>query len=416
MSDGRARAAMQVRESVGQAGQTIRGHKMRSGLLILGVAIGVATLLAIVVIVSGLSGKIRNDIVSASRPYLNIARYQGMGGEDVEELLRRPQLMPECIEALQAVEGIDRVDYFISNNDGTVLTYGRERTNFVQVMGTSENFAYMFSFTLEDGRYFTSAEVAARSRVCVLGNGPRADLFPRQDPIGRTLKLYGKSYLIVGTIAARRSFIGQMGDNFVVVPWTAFEKDFADKDREDRSLAVTVADGYETEAVRTDVIGALRRARGLRPGEPNDFEVTASETYGELIDRITGGVALVLVVLSSIGLMVGGIGVMNIMLISVTERTREIGIRMAIGARRRDLLAQVLIEAGTLTGIGGLLGIGLGYVLSWSVTRLLHFPFAISPLVTAGAVLFSVAIGVVFGVYPANRAARMDPIEALRHE
>lgn len=416
MSDGRVRAAMQLRESVAQAGHTIRGHKMRSSLLILGVAIGVATLLAIVVIVSGLSGKIRNDIVSASRPYLNIARYQGMGGEDVEELLRRPQLMPECIEALRAVEGIDHVDYFISNNDGTVLTYGRERTNFVQVMGTSENFAYMFSFTLEDGRYFTGAEVAARSRVCVLGNGPRADLFPRQDPVGRTLKLYGKSYLIVGTIAARRSFIGQMGDNFVVVPWTTFEKDFADKDREDRSLAVTVADGYETEAVRTDVIGALRRARGLRPGEPNDFEVTASETYGELIDRITGGVALVLVVLSSIGLMVGGIGVMNIMLISVTERTREIGIRMAIGARRRDLLVQVLLEAGTLTGIGGLLGIGLGYVLSWSVTRLLHFPFAISPLVTLGAVLFSVAIGVVFGVYPANRAARMDPIEALRHE
>lgn len=416
MSDGRVRAAMQLRESVAQAGHTIRGHKMRSSLLILGVAIGVATLLAIVVIVSGLSGKIRNDIVSASRPYLNIARYQGMGGEDVEELLRRPQLMPECIEALQAVEGIDHVDYFISNNDGTVLTYGRERTNFVQVMGTSENFAYMFSFTLEDGRYFTGAEVAARSRICVLGNGPRADLFPRQDPVGRTLKLYGKSYLIVGTIAARRSFIGQMGDNFVVVPWTTFEKDFADKDREDRSLAVTVADGYETEAVRTDVIGALRRARGLRPGEPNDFEVTASETYGELIDRITGGVALVLVVLSSIGLMVGGIGVMNIMLISVTERTREIGIRMAIGARRRDLLVQVLLEAGTLTGIGGLLGIGLGYVLSWSVTRLLHFPFAISPLVTLGAVLFSVAIGVVFGVYPANRAARMDPIEALRHE
>jgi len=416
MSDGRVRAAMQWRESLGQAGHTIRGHKMRSGLLILGVAIGVATLLAIVVIVSGLSGKIRNDIVSASRPYLNIARYQGMGGEDVEALLRRPQIMPECIDAVRAVAGVDRIDYFISNNDGTVLTYGKERTNFVQVFGTTETLPYLFSFTLGDGRYFTAAEVNARARVCVLGHGPRADLFPRQDPIGRTLKLYGKNYVIVGAMEARRQITGQFGDNFVAVPWTTFEKDFADRDREDRSMAATVAEGYETEAVRTEVIGALRRVRGLRPGEPNDFEVVASETYGELIDRITGGVALVLVVLSSIGLMVGGIGVMNIMLISVTERTREIGIRMAIGARRRDMLTQVLIEAGTLTGIGGLLGIGLGYVLSWSVTRLLHFSFAISPLVTLGAVLFSVAIGVVFGVYPANRAARMDPIEALRHE
>jgi putative ABC transport system permease protein len=134
------------------------------------------------------------------------------------------------------------------------------------------------------------------------------------------------------------------------------------------------------------------------------------------VDKVTQAVALVLVVLSSIGLMVGGIGVMNIMLISVTERTREIGIRMAVGARRQDLLMQVLIEAGTLTGIGGVVGIVFGYLLSWGTTKLLHFPFAISPWVTLGAVLFSVAIGVIFGVYPANRAARMDPVEALRYE
>ncbi len=416
MSDPGARAGLHLRESLAQAGHTIRGHRMRSGLLILGVAIGVATLLAIFTIVSGLSDKIRNDIVSASRPYLNVARYTGMGGEDVEALLRRPQIKPECIEAVREVEGVERVDYFISNNDGTVLTYGRERTNFVQVFGSTENLPYLFSFTLEDGRYFTGSEVDGRARVCVLGNGPRADLFPRQDPIGKTLNLYGRPYLIVGAMEARKQLMGQFGDNFVAVPWTSFEKDFARPDREDRSLAATVAEGYDTEAVRTDVIGALRRVRGLAPGEANDFEVVASETYGELVDQVTQGVALVLVVLSSIGLMVGGIGVMNIMLISVTERTREIGVRMAIGARRQDLLAQVLIEAGTLTGIGGVLGIGIGYLLSWGTTKLLHFPFEVSAWVTAGAVLFSVGIGVAFGVYPANRAARMDPVEALRYE
>jgi putative ABC transport system permease protein len=160
----------------------------------------------------------------------------------------------------------------------------------------------------------------------------------------------------------------------------------------------------------------LRRERRLRPSQANDFDVVASETYGEIVDKVTGGVALVLVVLSSIGLMVGGIGVMNIMLISVAERTREIGVRMAVGARRRDVLLQVLIEAGTLTGVGGVVGIGLGYLASWGMTNVLRFPFQISIPVTIGAALFSVAIGVFFGMYPANKAARMDPITALGRE
>jgi putative ABC transport system permease protein len=410
------RAAMNFRESLDQARQTITGHKMRSGLLILGVAIGVATLLAIVTIVSGLSAKIRNDVVSAGRPYINIARFVGMGGEDIQALLRRRQIMPECVDAVQAVTGVDKVDYMISGHAGTVLHYRDERTNFVQVVGASDNFAYLYSFTIGEGRSFTQAELQADARVVVIGDGPRQSLFPRQDPIGKVLNIHGRPYAVVGAIEARRSIFGSMGDNFLVLPWTTFVKDFASPREEDRSIACTVAPGYTTDDVMTDVIGAMRKARRLTPSQPNDFEVTASETYGDLVNRITGGVALVLVVLSSIGLMVGGIGVMNIMLISVTERTREIGIRMAIGARRRDMLSQVLIEAGTLTGIGGLIGILLGYVLSWFVTRLLHFPFAFSILVTVGAALFSVAIGVGFGVYPANRAARMDPIEALRFE
>ena len=154
----------------------------------------------------------------------------------------------------------------------------------------------------------------------------------------------------------------------------------------------------------------------LRDWCKNDFEVINSETYGELIDKVTGGIALVLVVLSSIGLLVGGIGVMNIMLISVAERTREIGVRMAVGARRQDVLLQVLVEAATLTGIGGVLGIGLGYLASWGMTHVLRFPFEVSPLVTIGAALFAVAIGVFFGLYPANKAARLDPIVALGRE
>lgn len=403
-------------DALKQSWHTIRGHRMRSLLLILGVSIGVTTLLAIFTIVTGLSGRIRDDVVSASQPYIYISRDSGIGGGDEAELRRRPQLLPELIAPVRATAGVGLVDYQVSNGSGSVLKYGKEKTNFVQMFGSSEAFPFMFSLKVADGRFFSAADVTASNRVAVLGYGPSEDLFPRIDPIGKTLRIFGKPYRIVGIMAKRGSIVGSMGDNYVCLPWTTFEKDGLRGGFEDRNIAVTVADGYESTDVISNLTGTLRRERRLRPGQVNDFDIVNSETYGELIDKVTGGIALVLVVLSSIGLLVGGIGVMNIMLISVAERTREIGLRMAVGARRHDVLLQVLVEAGILTGIGGLLGIGLGYLASWGMTHVLRFPFAISPVVTIGAALFSVAIGVFFGLYPANKAARMDPIVALGRE
>ncbi len=407
---------MHPSEGFAQAFATIRGHKLRSFLLILGVAIGVATLLAMFTIVTGLSGRIRDDIVQSAKPYLYIARYHGLGGEDMEDKLRRPQLMPECIEALAAIEGVAGTDYMITTGRATILTHGKERTNLVQVFGASADFHNLYSYMLGEGRFFTYSEQNARSRVCVLGFGPAETLFPNTDPIGKRLRIFGIDYQIVGIMESSRHIMGQMGDNWVVVPWSTYEKDFSNKDRDDRTMAVTVADGYDSDDVKTDVTGVLRRVRGLRPGEENDFEVVASETYGELVGKVTQAVALVLVVMSSIGLMVGGIGVMNIMLISVTERTREIGVRMAVGARRQDVLRQILVESATLTGIGGVVGTVLGYLMAWGGTKVLAFPFGFNPVVALAAVAFSASIGIFFGLYPANRAAKMDPIEALRHE
>jgi len=407
---------LRLQEGVIQAGQIIVGHKMRSFLLIVGVSIGVATLLAIFTIVTGLSNRIRDDVVSTSRPYIYVARFTGMGGEDIEEMLRRPQIMPDCAAAVAELPGVSAVDYYVANNDMTVLQYGEERSNFVQVFGSSHNFPYLFSFTVDEGRFFTEAELISRARVCALGHGPAQDLFPRVDPVGRTLRIEGEAYTVVGTIEPREHIIGAMGDNFVAVPWTSYEKDFVNPDLEDRNFAASLEEGYDIDAVQAEIVGALRKARRPKPSEANKFVAVASETYGDIIDKVTQGVALVLVVMSSIGLMVGGIGVMNIMLISVTERTREIGIRRALGARRQDVLFQVLVEAGTLTGVGGIIGTGLGYLLSWAATSQLRFPFAISLWMVLLAVAFSVAIGLIFGLYPADRAAKMDPIEALRME
>ncbi len=404
------------RDGMNEAWRTITGNRMRSSLLILGVTIGVTTLLAIFTIVNGLSGRIRDDVVSSSRPYIYISRDSGVGGGDSAEKMRRSQLKPELEDALARTEGVGMIDYEVSNNSGTVLKYEKEKTQFVQVFGCSQNFPFMFSIKTEDGRFFSASDVTARNRVAVLGYGPRKDLFPNRDPVGKTLRIYGKPYLIIGTMAERNHIIGQLGDNFVCVPWTTFEKDGLKEGFEDRNIALLVEDGYETDEVISNITGTLRRERRLRAGQKNDFDIIASETYGELIDKVTGGIALVLVVLSSIGLLVGGIGVMNIMLISVAERTREIGVRMAVGARRQDVLLQVLVEAGILTGIGGILGIVLGYLASWGMTHLLRFPFAISPFVTVGAALFSISIGIFFGLYPANKAARLDPIVALGRE
>ncbi len=407
---------LDVKDAVRQALSTITGHRMRSALLILGVTIGVTTLLAIYTIVSGLSGRIRDDVVSASRPYLYVSRDSGVGGGDEEEKRRRPQLLSDVIVPIEQTEGVALVDYQVTNGAGTVLKYGQERTNFVQPFGCSQNFPFLFSTAVAEGRFFTADEVASHARVCVLGYGPRKDLFPARDPIGKTIRIYGKPYVIVGAMESRNHIVGAMGDNFVCTPWTTFEKDGLHTGFEDRNLALTMKDGFTSDEVMSNLTGTLRQARRLRPDQKNDFDMISSETYGELIDKVTGGVALVLVVLSSIGLLVGGIGVMNIMMISVAERTREIGVRMAVGAKRQDILLQVLIEAGTLTGIGGILGIITGYFASWGMTHLLRFPFSVSPWVTVGAAAFSVAIGVFFGLYPANKAARMDPITALGRE
>jgi len=416
MSSGMNRPHVHWRDGMNEAWRTITGNRMRSSLLILGVTIGVTTLLAIFTIVSGLSGRIRDDVVSSNRPYIYISRNSGIGGGDPAEKMRRPQLKPDLEDALARTEGVGMIDYEVSNNSGTVLKYEKEKTQFVQVFGCSQNFPFMFSIKADEGRFFAAGDVTARNRVAVLGYGPRKDLFPNRDPVGKTLRIYGKPYLIIGTMAERKHIIGQLGDNYVCVPWTTFEKDGLKEGFEDRNIALLVIDGYETDEVISNITGTLRRERRLRAGQKNDFDIVASETYGELIDKVTGGIALVLVVLSSIGLLVGGMGVMNIMLISVAERTREIGVRMAVGARRQDVLLQVLVEAGILTGIGGVLGIILGYFASWGMTHLLRFPFAVSPFVTVGAALFSISIGVFFGLYPANKAARMDPIVALGRE
>jgi putative ABC transport system permease protein len=406
------------KENFRQALEVIRTHRMRSWLLIVGVAIGVTTVLSMVTVMSGLGRRIQADIVSASRPYLFISRFDPMGGgQDRRDLLRRKQLTIRDVRFLEEnCRSCDRVDLNIDPQGRMrVLRYEGERTNLIQVVGSTENFGHMYSVEIENGRFFTEFETDRSRRVIVLGYGPAKDLFPNRDPIGKWIKVGNHRYEVVGTMATRETILGSISDNYAVVPYTTYEKDLGYR-FDDYQIGVTIKYDYELEEAVEETHALLRASRKLGPEEPDDFYITTSEGFREMLASILTYVGLVLVVISSIGLMVGGIGVMNIMLISVTERTREVGIRMAMGARRRDIMQQFLIEAATLTGAGGLIGIFLGLLAARGVARLIRFPYSVPFIWIIIAFAFSASIGLVFGLYPANRAARMDPIKALHYE
>jgi putative ABC transport system permease protein len=406
------------KENFRQALEVIRTHRMRSWLLIVGVAIGVMTVLAMVTVMSGLGKRIQSDIVSANRPYLFISRFDPMGGgNDRRDLLRRKQLTIRDADFLEEnCASCDQVDLNIDPQGRMhVLRYEGERTNLIQVMGSTQNMGSMYSIVIEYGRFFTEFETDRSRRVIVLGYGPAHDLFPNRDPIGKSIKIGNHQYEVVGTMATRDNILGSISDNYAVVPFTTYEKDLGFR-FDDYQMGVTIKPEYSIEEAADEVHALMRASRKLGPAEENDFYITTSEGFREMLASIMTYIGLVLVVISSIGLMVGGIGVMNIMLISVTERTREVGIRMALGARRNDIMQQFLIEAATLTGAGGMIGIFLGLLAAKGVAKLISFPYSVPLIWVVIAFVFSASIGLIFGLYPANRAARMDPIKALHYE
>jgi putative ABC transport system permease protein len=400
-----------------QALDIIRLHRMRSGLLILGVAIGITTILMMVTVLSGLSRKINKDLVSARRPYVYVQRFDLIvTGENEEELMRRKPLTPEDADAIKARgESLDDVCYAVQPESNFEIHYGAKKTPPTQLVGTSHTFPLIYSMPVAAGRFFTESEVQRRTRVVMLGYGPARDLFGQENPIGRTVRVGGRRYKVVGTFEKRHHFVGSMSDNFVLVPHTTYLKDFQTKN-DFESISATVKDGYSLEDGMEEITNMLRIRRGVAPGQDNNFVVMSSESFLELVSKFTTPVGLVLTVIASIGLVVGGIGVMNIMLISVAERTREIGVRRAIGAGRRDILQQFLVESSTLTGIGGAVGTVFGTLLAYLVSIAIHFPFQFSVFWTVAALVFSAFVGLVFGLYPARRAAAMDPAVALRYE
>ncbi len=399
-----------------QALDVIRGHKLRSGLVILGVAIGVATLMGMVGILAGLGEKIKRDVASSDQVVLTLSKFDYLVGGVDEKVLSRPDFTPEDAAAIEeSCPSIDKVDFYIDASRFTILHYGGEKTRLVSVAGSGVNFPNVYSIQFDEGRYFTNEEVQHSRNVVVLGHGPTEDLFPHVDPIGKEIRLGRMEYKVVGTFAERKTIFGSLGENYAVIPHTTYMKDWA-HDYEFKYINMTVKEGRSVDDAVDEVTEIMRIRRKVKPHEEQNFVIMTSDAVQEFVSRITGPIALALIVLSSIGLMVGGIGVMNIMLVSVTERTSEVGLRKALGATRGDVQLQFLLEAGTLTGVGGLIGVAAGYALAGGISKLIQIPMVLSPVYVIVAVVFSIAIGVFFGFHPANRAAKMDPVAALRWE
>jgi putative ABC transport system permease protein len=330
--------------------------------------------------------------------------------------MRRPDFTREDAEAIARMcPSVSASVFMIESQGNYVVRYGAEKTPPTTVLGSSHGLPELFSLTMASGRFFSESEVRFKTRVAVLAAGPAEDLFGGADPIGRYVVINGAKYQVVGTLAPRNSIFGSWSDNFVCVPHSAFGRDL-EQEHDWITLGATVRDGVPLAQGAEEITLALRVLRGLRPGQANDFDVQTSESFIELVKRVTVPIGVVLTIIASIGLLVGGIGVMNIMLISVAERTREIGVRRAIGAGRGDVMRQFLIESATLTGVGGVVGVAAGTALAWSVSTLIDFPFVFSLPWTMVSLLFAVLVGIGFGLYPARRAGDMDPVEALRHE
>jgi putative ABC transport system permease protein len=411
------------RENLGLALDTLRTHKFRSFLTILGVLIGTSTVIAVTSLIAGLDHQLVDVAQQFGTRTLWIYKLQ-MGAPRAltrEERLRKPLTYEDAMAIRDQLSSVTTVSVELFREVGefglppvTARYKGLEMPDALFVGVTAEHLN-LINATLGLGRFLTDVDDLHHRDVAVIGNGVRERFFTNQDPIGKTILVDGHNLEVVGTLTKFKSFLGDdQNDKLVLIPYNSFKKTYPEA--KDHFICVLAEPG-KMEQASDDVTSLLRRRRKVRPADPDNFGISSAEALIGQFRAIIGAVGLVMVVISSIGLLVGGIGVMNIMLVSVTERTREIGVRKAIGARRSDIIWQFLLEAMTLTASGGVIGIVLGWMLSLAVRTFVPSVPTTVPLwsVVAG---FSVAtsLGLFFGIWPAVKAARLDPIAALRHE
>jgi putative ABC transport system permease protein len=398
---------------------SIRANKVRAALTILGVAIGVTVVIAMASAITGINHSITGILESAGPKTFFVYRYFS-GGLDVsdgsDELSpwrRMPWLSVEEAELIRQLPAVRDVNIGESAN-GPVSFEGVELKS-IAIAGMSPSWNLVNGGDMLAGRNFTPMEYAAGARVVVINDKLAQSLFPRRDAVGKRIKIFGQPFEVIGLHAEAASLFSNADEPRLAIPHTTFIK-VADYWKGWLEIAVLPTEAATVQEAQDQVITALRTKRGLRPGQPDNFAIVTQDRVLDTFNKITAAFFIVMIALSSVGLMVGGVGVVAIMMISVTERTREIGVRKALGATRREIMFQFLVEAATLTLVGCLVGMALGALIAWAVRSFTPIPATIPLLSVVAAVIVSILTGVLFGLYPASKASRLDPVEALRYE
>ncbi len=411
--------ADKVQNNVSVAIDTLRANKLRSGLTILGVVLGVSTVMAMAAIVQGIKQQIVSTIEIAGPSTFYVVKAFSETPVDPQNPPAWIRIRPDLRDAeARRIESLPEIGYAaIWGQAQGRLEYKGVRTQNLIIFGADDGFPEIYGGDLVDGRWFTPAEMVSGAAVAVLEEDAARRIFGGETIIDKQVQIGGRPAQVIGLYQKASNIFEPPGQaTGGVIPYLMLDQQFTLDKTNAVYIAVKPKVGITTEAAQEAVTVAMREMRGLRPADRNTFDMITQDQILDTFNKITGVFFLVMIVLSSVGLMVGGIGVMAIMMVSVTNRTREIGVRKAVGATQREILLQFLVESATLTGIGGIIGIIVGLLLGNLVTRVMNINAGIPVSLTLVAVSVSVGIGIVFGMIPARRAARMDPIEALRYE
>src|SRR5574341_75670 len=409
----------EIKEGIGIAIQALLSNKLIAILTILGVLIGVASVMGMVSIIQCLNNSMAAQSQSLGSNIIYISKNELVSfGNWTEEQRNRPGITLEdaiAIKELCPSVGAVSPENHYWNPEGNQVKYRNNEARRPAYVGVLPDYEVVNNSFVTEGRFFTESDVHFKAYVCVIGYDVKDALFSEtEDPIGKEIIANGDKFTVVGLMEKKREFLGQSQNNFIIIPYGTFKK--IHPEEIELSLAVRPKTPDLTDKAIDEIEDVMRRRRGVPADKPNNFAVSTQEDLMSIYKKITGAIYGVMILISSIGLFVGGVWVMNIMLVTVTERTREIGVRKAIGAKRRNILWQFLIEAMTLTGLGGILGIILGILLGLIVRVSTPLPASISLFWIVLSFSFAVGVGLVFGIYPAYRAAKLDPIVALRYE